>query len=62
MTERKQVARHMAKAANEKPKALFKILESNFEEGARASVAAKVLLYSRLIVIDKIAEVIGGKD
>ena len=62
MTERKQLARQLAKVANEKPKTFNKLLQDSFVGEARAIAGAKVLLYSRLIVIDKIAECLGGKD
>lgn len=61
-TERKQLARDIARAANDKPKAFFKKISENFEPDSRAQVAGKVLLHSRNVEIDKIAEVIGGKE
>ena len=56
------MAKEIAKAANDKPKAFFKKISENFDEGSRALVAGKVLLHSRNVEIDKIAEVIGGKE
>ncbi len=60
--ERKQLARNLAKAANEKPKQFFKLISESFENDSQASASAKVLLYSRLVEMDKIAENIGGKE
>jgi hypothetical protein len=36
ITERKQVARNLAKAANKKPSAFFKLINEHFEEAERA--------------------------
>ena len=55
----------MIKKANLKPKAFFQAIEERYEladDPMMQKIAAKVLLYSRKINIDKIAETIGGKD
>ena len=60
--DRKNLVKRLSKAANEKPKAFFKQISEGFDSDSVAQVAAKVLLYSRLVDIDKIAECIGGKE
>ena len=63
MLEQKATVKKIALAANEKPKAFFAKVKERFIDGEAVSKsAAKVLLYSRLVEIDKIAEIIGGKD
>lgn len=62
MCERKNLARGLAKAVNEKPKVFIKKVQESFEKENQASCAAKVLLYSRQVEMDKIAENLGGKD
>lgn len=61
----KNKARNIAKKANEKPKAFFQAIEQTYEGLGLEQVckiAAKVLLNSRRVSLDKIAEIIGGKD
>ena len=36
ITERKQVARNLAKAANKKPSAFFKLINEHFDEADKA--------------------------
>lgn len=62
MQERKQLARNLAKKVNEKPKAFMKLVSESYEAEEQAKVAAKVLMYSRSVEMDKIAENLGGKD
>lgn len=53
------------RAANDKPKKFYSLIEENFDqidEEISPRVASKVLLYSRRVLIDKIAEIFGGKD
>lgn len=45
-----------------KEKQFFSAINEQFDEETRAAAAAKVLLYSRLVEIDKIAECLGGKE
>ena len=45
-----------------KEKQFFCAISEQFDEETRAAAAAKVLLYSRLVEIDKIAECLGGKE
>jgi hypothetical protein len=52
----------LAKAANEKSKSFYKLLNDSVPVESQASAAAKVLLYSRLVEMDKIAECLGGKE
>lgn len=56
------MARNLAKEVNTKPKAFFNLVKSSFEDDTEAKVGAKVLLYSRSVEMDKIAECLGGKD
>ena len=61
----KNKARNIAKKANVKPKAFFQQIEDTYEgltQEQVVKVAAKVLLNSRRVSLDKIAEIIGGKD
>jgi len=44
---------------NEKPKLFFQKLETVYQPNV---IGAKVLLYSRNVEIDKIAEILGGKE
>lgn len=62
MQERKQLGRNLAKKVNEKPKAFMKLVSESYEAEEQAKVAAKVLMYSRSVEMDKIAENLGGKD
>jgi len=52
----------LAKAANEKSKSFYKLLNESVPTESQASISAKVLLYSRLVEMDKIAECLGGKE
>ncbi len=55
----------MISAANDKPKKFYSKIDEAFaqiDEEIPARVAAKVLLHSRRVEIDKIAETFGGKD
>lgn len=52
----------MAKKVNIKEKQFFSLINETFDEEARAGAAAKVLMYSRQVEIDKIAECLGGKE
>ena len=62
MSERKFTFNQLAKLVNQKEKLFFARLKELVDEESRASVAAKVLLYSRQVEIDKIAECLGGKE
>ena len=65
MLAQKKKARHISTKANEKPKAFFAALDSSFEgvsQSMSANLAAKILINSRRVSLDKIAEIIGGKD
>jgi len=65
MLAMKNKARNIAKKANIKPKAFFQAIEETFEglnQVQQCKLAAKVLLNSRRVSLDKIAEIIGGKD
>lgn len=62
MIERKQIVKSLAKKVNIKEKQFFGLINENFEEESRACAAAKVLMYSRQVEIDKIAECLGGKE
>lgn len=61
----KKKTRKMALQANVKPKAFFAAIEDTFEginQDQIVKLASKVLLNSRRVSLDKIAEIIGGKD
>lgn len=62
MLERKQIVKSLAKKVNTKEKQFFQLINESFDEEARAGTAAKVLMYSRHVEIDKIAECLGGKE
>ena len=65
MIAQKSKARSIVKKANVKPKAFFAEIEQQYEglnQDQTCKLAAKVLLNSRKVEIDKIAEIIGGKD
>lgn len=65
MLAMKNKARNIAKKANIKPKTFFQAIEETFEgltQLQQCKLAAKVLLNSRRVSLDKIAEIIGGKD
>lgn len=62
MQQRKQLAKNLASKVNEKPKAFMKLISESFVQEDQAKVAAKVLMYSRSVEMDKIAECLGGKD
>ena len=63
--ENKSQVMQIIKAANDKPKKFYSTIEENFnmiDETIPPKVASKVLMYSRRVLIDKIAETFGGKD
>jgi len=65
MLEQKSVTKQISKLANVKPKLFYAKVEEKFDfvdEGVVPKVAAKALLYSRIVEIEKIAEIVGGKD
>ena len=65
MLDQKSTTKYIIRKANLKPKAFFQAIEERYElaeDPMMQKVAAKVLLYSRRVNIDKIAETIGGKD
>lgn len=62
MLEQKQVVRDLAEAAITKPKLMFKKLEEGPQKEHGSLIGAKTLLYSRKVLIDKIAEILGGKE
>ena len=65
MAESKGVVRQLISAANDKPKKFYAKIDETYaqiDEDIPARVAAKVLLHSRRVEIDKIAETFGGKD
>lgn len=61
----KKKAKLCGEKANMKPKAFFTAIEQGFEGltmEQTSKLASKVLLNSRRVSLDKIAEIIGGKD
>ena len=65
MLEQKAQVRKFVKSLNVKFKVFLQKIDdlySYMDEGIPAEVASKMLVYSREVHIDKIAEIIGGKD
>jgi len=62
MSVNKSAIKELIAAANDKPKRFYAKIEESYPDEAQAKVASKVLLYSRRLQIDKIAETFGGKD
>ena len=61
----KNQVRSIAKKANVKPKAFHAQVDQTFEdcnEDTKTKIEAKILLNSRKVELDKIAEIIGGKQ
>ncbi len=65
MLEQKATIRKLSKDANVKFKNFVKKIEDQYayiDQQTPAEVASKILVYSREIQNDKIAEIIGGKE
>lgn len=65
MNETKSQIKHLIAAANDKPKRFYAKVDELFpqiDDDIPSKIAAKVLLYSRRVLIDVIAETFGGKD
>ena len=65
MLAMKKKAKLIGEKANMKPKAFFTAIEMGFDGltmEQTSKLASKVLLNSRRVSLDKIAEIIGGKD
>lgn len=62
MSVNKTEIKEFVAAANDKPKRFYAKIEEAYPDEVSAKVASKLLLYSRRIKIDKIAETFGGKD
>jgi hypothetical protein len=65
MIEGKNQIKHLINAANDKPKKFYAKIDELYpqiDDDIPSKVAAKVLLYSRRVLIDIIAETFGGKD